>query len=283
MLIQSWLVGLDIQPHVMYATALQRRRTGWQLRRWWRLPLPEGVCDERLRQPRLLGECLRAWRRELPARARVRLGLPPTQVMQRTLLRPERRLPATIRQEALRLAVQKQFHLSCEEMAYDYAPASESDLTITAARHQDVQSWLEAMAIAGLRPEIIDITPCALRRVAMFCATPPDKLLLHQTERALLWAAPHPQSLAFGSVETTNEAEATEGESAIIVAQRQAGQAGVTVNGYLLSGGCQQGENDNGWSPLCFLQRLQPPLPRQPQMFTLALGLALHPGASSWI
>ncbi|MBW7981278.1 hypothetical protein ES150_01720 [Enterobacillus tribolii] len=271
---QRWQTGVDISPGGMCAVALSRRRDGWQLKRWWQLSPPADLfCDGRLQRPRQLGEWLRDWRRELPANARIRLGLPPAQVMQRYLPRPDRQLSPAVRQEALRIAVEKQFHLSCKEMAYDYAPAARDGdgVVVTAARRRDLQGWLDAMSVAGLTPDAVDITPCALRRVAALCGTPPDKLLLYRTSQTLLWVSPRPQPLAYGCVAA--------GDDDVSQAVCAALQAGFTGDGYLLSGAAAPAE----WSPFGFLRQLQPPLPRQPQDFTLALGLALHPGAEAWI
>lgn len=276
MLSQRWQVGVDIGPGRMYAAALARRREGWQLRRWWQSDVPEALFGGgRLQQPRRLGEWLRAWKRELPAQASIRLGLPPAQVMQRLLPCPDPLLSPAMRQEVLRMTVEKQFHLSCQELAYDYAPAASpgTGLMVTAARRHDLLGWLEALDIAGLAPAAMDVTPCALRRVAAQCGTPADKLLLHRTAQTLLWASPHPLPLAFGSVDT--------GVDDTLQALYAARQAGVAVDGCLTSGAV----DDDGapWSPFSFLTLLQPPLPRSPHDFSLALGLALHPGAGTWI
>ncbi|WP_227745136.1 hypothetical protein [Hafnia paralvei] len=91
----------------------------------------------------------------------------------------------------------------------------------------------------------------------------------------LTWAAPFSQSLAFGYIPREV------GEEHSSVAERvtsHAAQYDVPAHSMLCCGAVQS----SGWSPFSALTFLQPPLPAQPEMFALAIGLALCAERTSW-
>ena len=46
MAFKTWQTGVHIQQDKVIAVALTRERAGWRLRRWWAVPLSDGVIGE---------------------------------------------------------------------------------------------------------------------------------------------------------------------------------------------------------------------------------------------
>ena len=46
MAFKTWQTGVHIQQDKVVAVALTRERAGWRLRRWWAVPLSDGVIGE---------------------------------------------------------------------------------------------------------------------------------------------------------------------------------------------------------------------------------------------
>lgn len=67
MAFKTWQTGVHIQQDKVVAVALTRERAGWRLRRWWAVPLSDGVIGEgKILKPEQLVNALRGWRKTLP-------------------------------------------------------------------------------------------------------------------------------------------------------------------------------------------------------------------------
>ena len=72
MAFKTWQTGVHIQQDKVVAVALTRERAGWRLRRWWAVPLSDGVIGEgKILKPEELVNALRGWRKTLPHSHRV--------------------------------------------------------------------------------------------------------------------------------------------------------------------------------------------------------------------
>ena len=79
MAFKTWQTGVHIQQDKVIAVALTRERAGWRLRRWWAVPLSDGVIGEgKILKPEQLVNALRGWRKTLPHSHRVFLSFPAT-------------------------------------------------------------------------------------------------------------------------------------------------------------------------------------------------------------
>lgn len=69
---------------------------------------------------------------------------------------------------------------------------------LTAARRQELQQWLHCLYQADLHPQVVDITPCALRMMAIAAGFPAVVGLLHRLDHEWLWVALHRGHFAYG-------------------------------------------------------------------------------------
>ncbi|NKI75665.1 pilus assembly protein HofM [Dickeya sp. CFBP 2040] len=282
-----WQVGLDIQNGFMRALAVQRRRHGWQLRHWWQLPLPDSTLrGGSLHHPASLCTVLRQWRQELPRFVSLRLGFPAARVLQQRLAMPDHRLREPQRGNYIRKMAARALPVSGDDLALDYRPDPQTPnmLLVTAARQTELNVWLHCLHDAGLQPDAVDITPCALRYMAAQAGLETDRLLLHRFDDHWLWVSPLQAPLAFGTVhpdDTTNCAEGFATESDILKYVSTCYQKEVSHLAYLSTSvpvALQQtSANLIHWSPLAAFVRQQPPLPAFPTTFAIAGGLAIRP------
>lgn len=275
---QAWQVGLDIQSNGIFALAAQRRRNGWQLRHWWQQTLPQAVLREGcIEQPEVLIHALRQWRVQLPRHICLRIALPAQRVLQHLMPMPDARLKEPARADYITSQGLKQFPLDSETLALDYrqSPPGSTDLLLTAARQQELQQWLHCLRQANLRPQVVDITPCALHMMALAAGVPAEAGLLHRLDREWLWTAPRRAAFAYGILPTNDVGEARQALAAMRAACPSVGEHQVyysSVIGEPPPQGCLS------WSPFSAFSQLRPPLPRSPGAFVLAGGLALRSG-----
>lgn len=89
MAFKIWQTGVHIQQDRVLIVALAREKLGWCMRRWWAIPLDEGIIrDGKICQPEQLVDALRDWRKTLPHYHRVFLSFPAARTLQRALPRP---------------------------------------------------------------------------------------------------------------------------------------------------------------------------------------------------
>ncbi|MGE4989892.1 type IV pilus biogenesis protein PilM [Yersinia enterocolitica] len=284
---QYWQVGLDIQMEAIRALAVVRRRYGWQLRYWWHQTLPYGAVREGiLQQPDVVSDKLKLLRKQLPRHISLRIALPAQRILQQSIPAPDRRLREPEREGFIHAVASKLFPLSSQELALDYRAVSERELLITAARQSEVRQWQECLQQADLPSHIIDITPCALRYMAMAAGLVGPYWLVHRLAHEWLWVSSSDMPFIFGVVAIETD-DAPEGGSnmlnplSILLTQLRTQYSALSdkaVKVYYSSiMGEPSPENTALWSPFAAFTQYQPPLPSSPAAFTLAGGLALRP------
>ncbi|AYC20888.1 hypothetical protein DZA65_04045 [Dickeya dianthicola] len=287
-----WQVGLDIQNGFMRALAVQRRRHGWQLRHWWQLPLPSGTLSGgSLHHPAALCTVLRQWRQELPRFVSLRLGFPASRVLQQRLALPDRRLREPQRGEYIGKMAAKVLPVSGDDLALDYRPDPQTPnrLLVTAARQTELHVWLDCLRDAGLQPDAVDITPCALRCMAAQAGLATDRLLLHRFDDHWLWVAPLGEPLAFGTfypddIYPDNMTSRSDGGATtpdVLKYVSTCYQNNASHQAYFSASAPEYMQQVPAtlipWSPLSAFDRQQPPLPAFPAAFAIAGGLAIRP------
>jgi pilus assembly protein HofM len=275
-----WRVGLDIQNGFMRALAVQRRRDGWQLRHWWQCPLPDDTLRTgSLHHTEALCEALRTWRRLLPAHISLRVGFPAQLILQQHLPMPDRRLQEPGRSLYIETIAARKLPVSSESLAIDYRedPQEQGSLLVTAARRQEVDNWLTCLNSAGLRPDVLDVSTCALRMMAQLAGLESNRLLLHRLSDAWLWVSPLNHAFHSGVIhldELNSEADIL----SIVSTRYQHDIDNIAYySGISPDLPHQKADILQPWSPLTVFSHLQPPLPRFPPAFAIAGGLALRP------
>ncbi|WP_224652231.1 type IV pilus biogenesis protein PilM [Pectobacterium versatile] len=275
-----WRVGLDIQNGFMRALAVQRRRNGWQLRHWWQCPLPDDTLREgSLHHTGMLCEALRTWRRLLPRHISLRVGYPAQLILQQHLPLPDRRLQEPERSLYIETMAVRQLPIGSESLAIDYRedPQRQGTLLVTAARRQEVDNWLTCLNNAGLRPDILEVSTCALRVMAQRSGLESNRLFLHRLLDSWLWVSPLNHAFHSGVVHL----DELNGEADILSIVSTRYQHDVDDIAYYSSISpdlpSQQTDVLQTWSPLTVFNHMQPPLPSFPSAFAIAGGLALRP------
>ncbi|WP_409158756.1 type IV pilus biogenesis protein PilM [Pectobacterium sp. B2J-2] len=275
-----WRVGVDIQNGFMRALAVQRRRNGWQLRHWWQCPLPDDTLRSgSLHHTEALCEALRTWRRLLPGHISLRVAVPAQLILQQHLPMPDRRLQEPERSLYIEAMAARKLPVSSESLVIDYRedPQEQGSLLVTAARRQEMDRWLACLNRAGLHPDVLDVSTCALRMMAQYAGLDANRLLLHRLLDGWLWVSPLNHAFHSGVIhldELNDEVDILS-----IVSTRY--QRNIDNIAYY-SGVSPDFPNQKAdvllpWSPLTVFSHMQPPLPSFPAAFTIAGGLALRP------
>jgi pilus assembly protein HofM len=199
-----WQVGLDIQADYLRAIAVVWRRGGWQLRHWWQYALPNNMLDNGLLcYAQDLTKILLVWRKTLPRVISLRICLPAQRVMQTRFAAPDARLGEPLRGEYIVDRAAKQFPLNLSSLRVDYrqeTPGSQQ-VTVSAARQQEVLQWQDCLAQAGIYPDVMDLAPCVLQAAAAQAGLSANRLLIHQQPDGWLWVAPYQLPFQFGMLE----------------------------------------------------------------------------------
>ncbi|POD96078.1 pilus assembly protein HofM [Pectobacterium odoriferum] len=275
-----WQVGVDIQNGFMRALAVQRRRDGWQLRHWWQYPLPDDTLRSgSLHHTEALCEALRTWHRLLPGHISLRVGFPAQLILQQHLPLPDRRLQEPERSLYIETMAARKLPISSESLAIDYRedPQRQGSLLVTAARRQEIDKWLVCLNNAGLRPDVFEISTCALRVMAQRAGLDANRLLLHRLLDGWLWVSPLNHAFHSGVIHLDELNDETDILS-VVSTRYQHDVDGIayysSVSPDLPS---QQTDVLQTWSPLTVFNHMQPPLPSFPSAFAIAGGLALRP------
>ncbi len=270
MAFRTWQVGLDIQNGQICALAIQRRRNGWQLRHWWRHALPHDTLTNGLVQrPEPVIALLQLWRRQLPHHISLRVGFPPQRVLQRAVELPRTQLREPERSNYITAAARRFFPFEPETLALDYREAEENrgQLWLTAARHEALESWQYCLQQAKLQPDIFELTPAALRALALSLPLPPDATLVHRLADHWLWF-PAQQQAGWCAVE----------EAPDFAALRSRYLPDITDFYYSSALDDPLPDKAQPLNPLEAFVFKQLPLPLLTGAFALAAGLALRPG-----
>ena len=175
MAFKTWQTGVHIQQDRVLIVALDRDKSGWRLRRWWAIPLGEGIIrDGKICQPEQLVDALRDWRKTLPHAHRVFLSFPAARTLQRSLPRPTVALRDSEQLSWLGSALARELEMSADTLCFDYAQDTFSNtFQVTAAQNNEVNTLL-ALA-KTLRLRLVTITPDASALTNLLSAVAPAR------------------------------------------------------------------------------------------------------------
>lgn len=227
-----WRIGLDLRRDAMVCIALQKRRSGWALRRWWQQEDAPEITDE----ARIA--TLRLWRREMPNQHSTAIALSAAGTLKRTLSVPGLALRDSEQAQWIVNSVAQQLEMAAEALAFDYCNTAENNVSVTAARRQDVDRLLSLAAAAGLKVKAVTPDACALQHY-------------------LDWLPP-----GYGSINWFD------GEAWLWATATDWGRSPEPLADALRCGG-------GSFDPWSCLNQLYPPLPEKSERFTVALALAL--------
>lgn len=268
-----WFLGIDIQPRQLVAVALSARRDGFQLRGWWQFPLAVPPGQDGISPA--LPAALAALRARLPHRLSVRSAFPAGQAIRDTL--PGSTLPLSPWQRHGLLLAQseRQLMLPGHELACDFAPdpAGGGRWQLCAIRRAQRDRWCELFERASLPLQRLTLAPCALRRLARLAGESPEAPLIHCDGQRFGWITPWGMPLQYGFVPIAAGVETA-------CAHALDGCAPTALAPAPLLCGCDCGRR--GWSGFTALRHLSSPLPSEPALFCLALGLALMTESPTW-
>lgn len=253
MAFKTWQTGVHIQQDKVRIVALAKERSSWRLRRWWAIPLADGIiCEGQIRQADRLVAALRAWRRMLPLHHRVYLAFPAARTLQKTLPRPALTLRDSEQISWVGAALSRELEMPAEALCFDYAQDTFSQTyQVTAAQNKEVATLL-ALAKA-LRLRLAAIVPDASALANLLPAVAPARCVAWRDERQWLWAMRHQWGRrSAAEARDTDELAALLALSPDDIALFDAGR--------------------NPWDAVI---RCQPPLPERGEEFTVALALAM--------
>ncbi|WP_075182558.1 hypothetical protein [Pantoea sp. 1.19] len=265
----TWQVGIDIQNGQLCALAVLRRRQGWQLRHWFRTPLPDSIVQNgQLQRSPALTHALRILRRRLPRRHSLRVGYPPHAVQQHRLAAPGPAISARDRKHYLAASARRLFPIDPAGLAIDARDGAAESLVLTATRRETIDSWLSGLADAELEPEVLELTPNALSVTAGALALPQDQAVVYALADHWLWLRRAAEGPVWGW--------ASRDDIADVERLRQQMLPGSGPFWFSASTPQPQPAGSHPLQPLRAVALQQPPLPDYPDAFTLALGLALR-------
>lgn len=278
MAFHRWQVGLEIGNGAVRALAVQRRRRGWQLRHWWQQTLPEGPAGEGEGPPAGVGLLLARWRKHLPGRISLRVALPARLFLQRRMPAPDRRLREPERGLYIAAHVRRHFPSDGGPLLFDYRddPLAPHQLLVTAARETAVTQWRSCLSAAGLDPQILDFTPCALRCMARHAGLERAPMLIHGLGDEWCWVSPLAFPLEFGFVARKDAADFPALRRLIIRQYAGEGEAVCPAAYFSSITGADEPEGVLPWPPFHTFWQVSPPVPPWPQAFIVAGGLALR-------
>ncbi|MBT1716476.1 DNA utilization protein HofM [Enterobacter dykesii] len=253
MAFKTWQTGVHIQQDRVLIVALARGKSGWCLRRWWAIPLDEGIIrDGKICQPEQLVDALRDWRKTLPHYHRVFLSFPAARTLQRSLPRPTVALRDSEQLSWLGAALARELEMSADTLCFDYAQDTFSNtFHVTAAQNNEVDTLL-ALA-KTLRLRLVAITPDASALANLLPAVAPATCVAWRDDRQWLWAMRHQWGRRF-----TTEAESVAELAALLAL----GPDDIALF-------------DSRRDPWEILERCHAPLPDCSADYTVALALAM--------
>ncbi|WP_437612683.1 pilus assembly protein PilM [Erwinia sp. V71] len=271
MVFSPWQIGLDIQNGQLCALGIQRRRSGWQLRHWWRHDLPPDTLRHgALQRAAELTRVLQCWRKHLSRHISLRVGLPPQLALQCQIALPPQPLAEPALGLYVRAAARRFFPVELDALALDYRamPAQPGQLCVTAARREMLEQWLTCFTAAGLLPQVFELNTAAMCALAQVLALEEGTALVHRLNDHWLWFAPQlAQPCGWCSHDDATD----------YAALRQRYLPDVALIYYSAAEQESLPDGARELLPLAALQQLQPPLPAWSGSFAQATGLALRP------
>ncbi|MBS0876677.1 MULTISPECIES: pilus assembly protein [unclassified Tatumella] len=267
-----WHIGLDIQPGQVTALGVQPRRNGWQLRHWWQQPVPCQDSNQDMNGPRtVLVRLLEHWRRLLPRKFSLRVGLPPHLVLQRQLDVPSAVACEPVLGSYIRAAAGRLFPEGSGPLAIDYQPAvlQSDSVSITVASQTVIEQWQNIFYRAGLSPDVFELMHGSLAVALSMQGSGHDRILVHESDTFWLWACYRQGKLQHGwqfrqqcpDAEFICTQQCPEAEARFFCGSQLPPRVPA---GFRL------------FSPFPAIVYRQPPLPAEESSFTLAAGLALR-------
>ncbi|WP_312981907.1 hypothetical protein [Atlantibacter sp.] len=171
MVSRVWKIGLHIQQDGVRAVAVQRRRGGWQLKKWWYFPLVTATDNHGViisSEP--LIQALHTLRAELPAQHHVRVAFPARRTLQRTMPLPGHLCESEC-QGYVTAATAKVLQMAPDSLFSDYYPdAARKTLFVTAAHRQEVTGVMALVERAGFSHYTLTPDACALTSFFSYAA-----------------------------------------------------------------------------------------------------------------
>lgn len=254
MAFKTWRTGVHIQQDKVLAVALVREKAGWGLRRWWQLPLAEGIIrDGQILQPKQLVAALRPWREMLPQYHQIFLAFPAARTLQRTLPRPAMTLRESEQTAWIAAALSRELEMAPDALCFDYAEDTFSHaFQVTAAQNKEIATLLDLAQVLRLRLATVTPDAGALSHLLPFVNAPAQCIAWRDRDQ-WLWAMRHQWG-------RRGLAEAPDVE-------RLAALLALRVEEIAC---CEAGSFD----PWSVLTHCQPPLPENGTDFSVALALA---------
>lgn len=254
MAFKTWQTGVHIQQDTVRIVALTHEKSRWCLRRWWAIPLAQGiVCDGQIRAPDKLAVALRGWRRMLPLHHRAFVAFPAARTLQKTLPRPAMTLRDSEQLSWVGSALARELEMPAESLCFDYAQDTFSRAYhVTAAQNKEVATLLSLAETLRLR--LVAVTPDAGALASLLPAVAPARCVAWHDDNQWLWAMRHQWGRR-----SRSEAENAADLAALLA---------LSPDDIALF-------DDDARDPFELVSRCQPPLPECGDEFTVALALAM--------
>lgn len=201
-----WKMGLHIQQDGVRAVALQQRRQGWQLKKWWYFPLINATDHNGLiRSSEALLKTLQSLRAELPAQHHLRIAFPARRTLQRTMP-----LPGSLCESECHTYVTastaKALQMPPGSLLSDYYPdVAHTSLSVTAAHRQEVDDVTTLLERAGFSHYALTPDACALTSFFHFAAPQVQGVAVYDGEQWLWATQARWGSQAEGGMESLSE------------------------------------------------------------------------------
>lgn len=253
MALKTWQTGVHIQQDKVRIVALTKEKSGWRLRRWWAVPLADGIIrDGKILEPDQLVNALRDWRRALPHYHRVFLSFPAARTLQRSLPRPSIALRDSEQVSWVGSTLSRELEMSANVLCFDYVEDTFSNtFHVTAAQNKEVDALL--LLAKTLRLRLAAITPDAGALVNLLPAVAPAQCVIWCDRHQWLWAMRH----QWGRRNATEARDAIELAALLALSPDDIAHFDATHD------------------PLATVVCCQPPLPECGADFTVALALAM--------
>ncbi|WP_230353493.1 DNA utilization protein HofM [Lelliottia sp. WAP21] len=192
MTFKTWRTGVHLQQDKVLAVSLTKEKSGWRLRRWWRIPLSPGIIQDgviiNLAQ---LETVLSPWSQMLPRQHRLFLAFPASRTLQKQFPGPATQLRESEQATWMVSALARELEMAPEKLCFDYTQDTFSrSCHVTAAQHNDVSALLTLAERLRLRLTAITPDASALANLLPF-ALAPAQCVAWQDETHWLWAMRH--------------------------------------------------------------------------------------------
>lgn len=192
MAFKTWRTGVHIQQDRVLAVCLTKERTGWNLRRWWQIPLERGIIrDGQIIEPEQLVAALRTWSKVLPHHHRIFLAFPAARTLQKALPCPALNLRDSEQASWIASAMSRELEMAPDALCFDYVQDTLTrSFQVTAAQNKEVAALLTLAKT--LRLHVAAITPDAGALVnLLLLLQPPAHCAVWRDDRHWLWATRH--------------------------------------------------------------------------------------------